>query len=67
LSEGPSLYSVGEGVDRHWVLIYDNFKQRRYGAVKSKDLKHWEDITDQMGFVKGLRHGSVIQVKQFPG
>jgi hypothetical protein len=64
LSEGPSIYSVGEGEERHWVLIFDKFKQRRYGAVKSKDLNHWEDITGQMEFVKGLRHGSVIRVKK---
>lgn len=32
------------------------------GAVRSKDLKNWEDISDQISFPEGTRHGSVFKV-----
>jgi hypothetical protein len=34
------------------------------GAVRSKDLKYWEDISDQISFPEGTRHGTVFKVSQ---
>jgi hypothetical protein len=34
------------------------------GAVRSKDLKNWEDISDQISFPEGTRHGTVFKVSQ---
>jgi beta-galactosidase len=33
-----------------------------YGAAKSADLKTWEDVSTQMKFPAGHRHGTVLRV-----
>jgi hypothetical protein len=32
------------------------------GAVRSSDLKNWEDISGQINFTEGTRHGTVFKV-----
>jgi beta-galactosidase len=32
------------------------------GAVRSKDLINWEDISEQISFPDGTRHGTVFKV-----
>ena len=32
------------------------------GAVRSKDLKNWEDISDKIEFPEGTRHGTVFKI-----
>jgi hypothetical protein len=32
------------------------------GAIRSKDLKNWEDISDKISFPEGTRHGTVLKV-----
>ena len=56
--EGPSAIRIGS----EWVVYYDRYRERRYGAVKSKDLRSWTDISDQLSFPADHRHGSVIEV-----
>jgi hypothetical protein len=34
------------------------------GAVISKDLKSWDDISDKITFPDGVRHGSVFIVDE---
>ncbi|OBZ09235.1 glycoside hydrolase family 43 protein [Bacillus sp. FJAT-26390] len=64
LSEGPTLYEVVNGSgEREWIMLYDLFHFREYGAMRSKDLVHWENVTHLMTFLPDRRHGSVIKVK----
>ena len=42
--EGPSAIRIGS----EWVVYYDRYRERRYGAVKSKDLRSWTDISDKL-------------------
>ncbi|MBE0545659.1 MAG: glycoside hydrolase family 43 protein [Verrucomicrobia bacterium] len=56
--EGPSAIQIG---DRFFVY-YDAYTTHRYEGKRSKDLQHWEDITDQLSFPRGARHGTVIAV-----
>jgi hypothetical protein len=44
------------------VVLFDKYADGKYGAVASKDLKNWTDISDQIQVPKGLRHGSVFMV-----
>ncbi|MDB5083503.1 MAG: hypothetical protein JWN30_389 [Bacilli bacterium] len=62
-SEGPTLYSVGSGLQQRWLMLYDKFRERRYAALSSKDLLHWEEPTEQLKLPAGVRHGSVIQIE----
>mmetsp|Transcript_13334 Transcript_13334/g.28315 ORF Transcript_13334/g.28315 Transcript_13334/m.28315 type:complete len:383 (-) Transcript_13334:168-1316(-) len=33
-----------------------------WGAVTSRDLKHWKDISHKLSFPEGARHGTVLRV-----
>ncbi|AYN66294.1 beta-galactosidase [Euzebyella marina] len=59
-AEGPTAAMV----DGHWVVYFDKYIDHQYGAVRSKDLKEWEDISDQISFPEGTRHGTVLKVPQ---
>jgi len=56
--EGPSAIQL----DGDWIVYYDCYRKGRYGAVKSADLRNWTDITDQLDFPPGTRHGTVFRV-----
>jgi len=57
-SEGPTAIQIGD----QNIVYYDAYQDQFYAASRSKDLKTWEDVTSQMTFVKGMRHGTVIAV-----
>jgi len=58
-AEGPTATRLGGA----WVVYFDKYTEGQYGAVRSTDLKTWEDISDQVHFPAGVRHGTVLRVK----
>lgn len=56
--EGPSALTIGGD----HIVYFDCYTKHHYGAVKSRDLKTWEDITPQIAFPAGTRHGTAIAV-----
>lgn len=56
--EGPTALQVGEET----YLYFDAYTRHHYAALRSRDLQHWEDITDQVSFPRGTRHGTALQV-----
>lgn len=58
-AEGPApLY-----VDDVLYIYFDKYRDHRYGAVRSTDHgKTWEDISEQVTFPKGTRHGTAFAV-----
>ena len=58
--EGPTVTKIGE----EWVVYYDEYTRHKMGAVKSSDLVNWEDISDQLSFPEGSRHGTVFIVNK---
>ncbi len=34
------------------------------GAVSSRDLTTWEDISEKMTFPEGVRHGTIIEADE---
>lgn len=56
--EGPTAIRVGDDT----VVYYDEYREKRYGAVRSRDLVHWQDITAQISVPAGARHGTMIRV-----
>src|SRR5262249_43929144 len=57
--EGPSAIKIGD----HWHVYYDHYRSpQHYAAVRSKDLKTWENITDTVSFPRGVRHGTIFRV-----
>lgn len=58
--EGPSALKVGEW----WIVYYDLYTRGRYGAMRSKDLVNWEDVTPRVSFPRGTRHGTAFAVER---
>jgi beta-xylosidase len=56
--EGPSAIKIGDT----WFVYFDQYRDHRYGAVKSKELKNWQDISPALSFPADHRHGSVIRI-----
>ena len=56
--EGPSAIKIGDT----WFVYFDRYRDGRYGAVASKDLREWEDISDEVDFPAGTKHGTVFPV-----
>jgi len=58
-AEGPTALKIGEYV----YVFFDKYRNHQYGAVRSKDLENWEDVSDSVKFVPGTRHGTAFQVE----
>ncbi len=57
-AEGPSPIEIGEYV----YVYFDKYNEGRYGAVRSLDMKRWEDVSDSVSFPSGVRHGTAFRV-----
>lgn len=57
-AEGPTALEIGGYV----YVYFDKYRDHRYGAVRSKDMKVWEDVSDQISFPAGVRHGTAFSV-----
>ena len=56
--EGPTTLEIGEFL----YLYFDAYTRHRYAALRSRDLKTWEDISGQIRFPPGARHGTALTV-----
>lgn len=59
-AEGPSPLKVGNS----YYVYFDKYTLGKYGAIRSADLKTWEDISDRIIFPSHARHGSAFSVKK---
>jgi len=56
-AEGATAVKIGDA----WIVYFDKYRKHTMGAVRSTDLKNWEDISDQIHFPEGTRHGTVFR------
>jgi hypothetical protein len=59
-AEGPTVLNTGG----QYFVYYDMYIARTYGAMKSGDLKQWEDVSGQLSLPKGTKHGTVFAVNR---
>lgn len=59
-AEGPTMIKIND----EWYVYFDRYIDNHFGLIKSKDLKTWTDITDQLEFPKGIRHGTILKISQ---
>lgn len=59
-TEGPAGLKVGDD----WLIYFDMYRANRYGAVKTRDFKTFTDITDQVSFPEGHKHGTVLRIER---
>lgn len=57
-AEGPAPLIVGDYI----YVYFDKYRNHTYGAVRTKDRVNWEDVSDQVSFPKGIRHGTAFMV-----
>ncbi|HEY1718551.1 MAG TPA: glycoside hydrolase family 43 protein [Verrucomicrobiae bacterium] len=57
-NEGPCALKIGDD----WLIYFDAYRQKIYGAVKTRDFKTFTDITKEVSFPEGHKHGTAIQV-----
>jgi hypothetical protein len=56
-AEGPTAVKI----DGQWMVYFDKYTQKKYGAVK-QTANGWEDVSDNVSFPQGTRHGTVLEV-----
>jgi hypothetical protein len=56
--EGPTCLKIG----KFCYVYYDAYRKHRYGAMRTKDFKTWENVSDKLEVPKGMRHGTVLTV-----
>jgi len=59
-AEGPTALRIGQYV----YVYFDKYRDHKYGAIRSKHLKAWKDVSDKVNFPKGMRHGTVFKVSE---
>jgi len=57
-AEGPTAIRIGG----NWIVYFDKYREHSYGAVTSKDLITWTDISDKVVFPDGTRHGTIFLI-----
>jgi len=59
--EGPSVAKIGDD----YIVYFDHYaRPQYYGAMKSKDLKTWQDVSKEMSFPPDTRHGAAFRVSE---
>lgn len=57
-AEGPTAVKM----NGEWWVYFDKYIEKEYGAVRSTDLKNWEDVSEKIKFPEGTRHGSILKI-----
>ena len=59
-AEGPTPLQVGDYV----YVYFDKYREHKYGAIRSKDMENWEEVSDSITMPRGIRHGTAFTVKE---
>ena len=56
LTEGPTSLKLGDD----WLIYFDSYGTKSYGAVRTRDFVSFTNVTSEMTFPEGLKHGTVF-------
>jgi predicted GH43/DUF377 family glycosyl hydrolase len=59
-TEGPTVTKVGND----WLIYYDAYRDKKYGASLTTDFKNFNDISNKISVPEGHKHGTIIKVKE---
>ena len=59
-AEGPTTLKI----NGNWIVYFDKYRDYKYGAIQSSDLKTWTDISDKIALPNGIRHGSIFKISR---
>lgn len=57
-SEGPTVAKVG----KDWLIYFDEYRTKTYGAVKTSDFKEFTNISDKVAIPKDHKHGTITKI-----
>jgi hypothetical protein len=57
-TEGPCALKIGDD----WLIYFDAYREKIYGAVETRDFKTFTDVTKEVSFPEGHKHGTAIRV-----
>lgn len=57
-AEGPTAVKDGP----IYRVYFDRYMDSRWGAVESRDLTNWDDVSDRIKMPPGARHGTIVLV-----
>lgn len=57
-SEGPNATKAGND----WLIYYDSYRLKRYGAMRTTDFKTFTDVSNQVSVPEGHKHGTIFKV-----
>ena len=50
-------------IGSEWWIYFDHYsKPQHYGAMRTTDWKTFEDMTKEVSFPDGHRHGTVVKI-----
>jgi hypothetical protein len=59
-AEGPTTLRI----NGTWIVYFDKYRDHKYGAVQSTDLKNWTDVSDKISLPSGIRHGTIFTISR---
>lgn len=59
-TEGPAVTRVGQ----EYLVYYDQYRDKIYGAMKTKDFKLFKDVTNEVSVPAGHKHGTIFKVNK---
>ena len=57
-TEGPCALKIGDD----WLIYFDAYREKIYGAMKTRDFKTFTNVTQEVSFPENHKHGTAIQV-----
>lgn len=57
-SEGPTVTKAG----KNWLIYYDSYRLKKFGAMTTTDFKTFTDISDSIKVPSGHKHGTIFKV-----
>lgn len=59
-TEGPSALKI----DKDWIIYYDAYHKSTYDAARTRDFRSFIDITSQVKFPEGHKHGTALSISR---
>jgi hypothetical protein len=56
-TEGPTILKSGG----EWMIFFDAYRLKKYGAVRTSDFKNFQDITGEISLPEGHKHGTIFR------
>lgn len=59
-TEGPSVVRVKD----EWLIYYDAYREKKYGALRTRDFKSFTPVTEGARVPEGHKHGTIFKVEK---